>query len=331
MLNPAPIPAHGFPEPAPHLSEEARRYFRETFSRMERDAEQLPATDDTGAFQRRNTDEMRRREPMNAALLERYAPEMQAIRLGGVPVSDIRPARGAIPGKVLIYTHGGGFVAGAAHDALDSTLPLAEETGLRILSVDYTNAPEGDHALIGEQVLAVLAALYAEGFGPGDVGVYGDSAGAAIAASAMLRARARGLPLPAGLVLWSPWADLTRSGDSYLTLADAEPFYASDVLLATAARCYAGDSALTDPLVSILYADYAPGWLPTLIQCGTRELLLSDSVRLHRRMLDGSAVAELELYDGMWHVFQFKPIDSPEAARARGRTGHFLLQRLGVA
>lgn len=331
MLNPAPIPATGFPEPASHLSEEARRYFRDTFSRPERDAEQLPATDDPESFRRRNKEEMRKREPMNAALLERYAPELQALRLGGVPVTDIRPARGAIPGKVLIYTHGGGFVAGASHDALDSTLPLAEETGLRIVSVDYTTAPEADHALIGEQVLAVLAALYAEGFAPGDVGLYGDSAGATIAASAMLRARARGLPLPAGLVLWSPWADLTRSGDSYITLADAEPFYASDTLLATAARCYAGESALADPLVSVLFADYAAGWLPTLIQCGTRELLLSDSVRLHRRMLDGGVAVELELYDGLWHVFQFKPIDSPEAALARGRTGRFLLQRLGVA
>lgn len=331
MLNPVPVAVTGFPEPAPHLSEEARRYFREMFSRAERDAMQLPAAEDIAGWRQRNRDELRRRAPMNAALLERYAADLQAIRLGGVPVNDIRPARGAIAGKALIYIHGGGFVSGAAHDALDSTLPLADETGLRILSIDYTIAPEADHALIGEQVLAVLAALYAQGLAPGDIGIYGDSAGAAIAVSAMLRARARGLPLPAGLVLWSPWADLTLSGDTYLTLADAEPFYASSALLTIAARCYAGDSALTDPLVSVLFADYAPGFPPTLIQCGTRELLLSDAVRLHRRMLDGNVDVELQLYDGLWHVFQFKPVDSPEALLARQRTGRFLLQRLGVA
>lgn len=337
LLTPIPVAASvplsetGFPEPAPHLSAVARRYFLETFVRAERDAMQIPAMDDLDAWRRRNAEELRNREPMNAALQVRFAPDIRSIRLGGVGVTDIRPSRGALPGKVLLYTHGGGFVSGAAHDALDSTLPIAEETGLRILSIDYTPAPHVDHAFIGGQVLAVLEALYAEGFAPSDIGVYGDSAGATIMASAMLRARARGLPLPAGMVLWSPWADLTCSGDTYRTLADAEPFYAHDGLLSAAARCYAGRTDLADPLVSVLFADYAPGYLPTLIQCGTREVLLSDSVRLHRRMLDGGAQVELDLYDGLWHVFQFKPIDSPEAAVARGRTGRFLLRQLGVA
>jgi monoterpene epsilon-lactone hydrolase len=331
MLNPSPVADTGFPEPAPHLSEQARRYFREVFSRTQRDAMQIPAVDDRDEWRRRNLDELRRREPMNARLLEYYAPDLQTIRLGGVTVSDIRPSRGAIAGKVLLYTHGGGFVGGAAHDALDSTLPLAEETGLRILSIDYTPAPEADHELIGAQVLAVLEALYAQGFAPADIAIYGDSAGATIAASAMLRARARGLPLPAALVLWSPLADLTFGGDTCLTLADAEPFYTVDNFLTTGARCYAGKSSLTDPLISILYADYTSCYLPTLIQCGTRELLLSDAVRLHRRMLDGGVDAELQIYDGLWHVFQFKPVDSPEAMLARSRTGQFLLRRLGVA
>lgn len=331
MFKPVPIPVPEFPEPAPHLSEQARRYFHEMFSRAERDAMPIPAADDSAGWRQRNQQELRKRESMNAHLLERYAADLRPLHLGGVPVSDIRPARGAIPGKVLLYTHGGGFVSGAAHDALDSTLPLAEETGLRIVSIDYTPAPAADHALIGEQVVAVLAALYAQGFAPGDIGIYGDSAGATIAASAMLRARARGLPLPAGLVLWSPWADLSCGGDTYRTLLDAEPFYTPEAFLGTAARCYAGASALTDPLVSVLFADYTSGYLPTLIQCGTRELLLSDAVRLHRRLRDSGVDVELDIHDGLWHVFQFKPIDAPEAVTARARTGRFLLRRLGVA
>lgn len=289
----------------------------------------LPAVEDVDGWQRRNAVEMRKREPMNARLLERYASDVQTIHLGGVIVSDIRPKRGAIAGKVLLYTHGGGFVGGASHDALDSTLPLAEETGLRIVSIDYTPAPKADYNVIGEQVLAVLTALYAEGFSPRDIAIYGDSAGATIAASAMLRARDRGVPLPTGLVLWSPWADLTCSGDSYLTLADSEPLY-QESFLDTGALCYAGTTSLTDPLVSVLFADYASGFLPTLIQCGTRELLLSDSVRLHGRMRDSGVDVELQIYDGLWHVFQFKPVDSPEAVLARARTGQFLLRQLGV-
>lgn len=331
MSSPVTIPLSGFPEPAPHLSDVARRYFRESFSRAERDAMRLPALADVAAWTRRNQLELGARSAGNAALLARHAADARPAQMGGVSVTDIRPTRGAIAGKILLYTHGGGFVGGASHDALDSTLPLAEETGLRILSIDYTLAPVADHAVIGEQVLAVLTALYAEGITPADIAIYGDSAGATIAASAMLRARDRGLPLPAALVLWSPWADLTCSGDTYRTMADAEPFYSSDHFLGTVARCYAGGSDLSDPLVSVLYADYAPGFLPTLIQCGTRELLLSDSVRLHRRMRDGGADVELELYDGLWHVFQYKPIESPEAALARAQTGQFLLRRLGLS
>lgn len=331
MSSPVPILLSGFPEPAPHLSDVARRYFRDTFSRDNRDAVRLPAFGDVEAWRRRNEDELRARADSNAALLARYAAAPRPAQVGGVPVTDIRPTRGAISGKVLLYTHGGGFVGGASHDALDSTLPLSEETRLRILSIDYTLAPVADHTVISEQVLAVLTALYAEGFAPADIAIYGDSAGATIAASTMLRAWDRGLPLPAALVLWSPWADLTCSGDTYRTMADAEPFYSSNHFLGTVARCYAGGSDLSDPLVSVLYADYAPGFLPTLIQCGTRELLLSDSVRLHRRMRDGGADVELELYDGLWHVFQYKPIESPEAALARARTGQFLLRRLGLS
>ena len=331
MLDVAPVPVLVFPEPAPHLSEEAQRFFREAFSRADRDAIQIPAPTDHDGWRQRNAAEMRSREPMNAALLARYSSDLGSIVLGGVGVTDIRPSRGALADKVLLYTHGGGFVGGASHDALDSTLPLAEETGLRILSIDYTPAPGADHTRIGEQVLAVLCALYEQGIPPADVAIYGDSAGATIAAAAMLRARDRGMPLPAALVLWSPWADLTCSGDTYRTLADAEPFYAADTFLTTVARCYAGASELSDPSVSVLFANYASGYMPTLIQCGTRELLLSDAVRLHRRLRDSGVDAELEIYDGLWHVFQYKPIESPEATLARARTGQFLLRRLGVA
>lgn len=329
MLNPPPIPATGFPDLAPHLSEEARTYFHTSFSLAERDGARLPSIDDVAGWQRRNAIELSGREARNADLLARYGAELRSLEIGGVAVTDIRPSRGAIDGKALLYVHGGGFVGGSAHDALDSTLPLAEETGLRILSVDYTTAPDADHARIGEQVLCVLAALYEQGYTPSDLAIYGDSAGATIAASAMLRARECGLALPSALVLWSPWADLTCSGDTYRTLVDAEPFY-KQAFLAAVARCYAGESELSDPLVSILYADYRSGFLPTLIQCGTRELLLSDSVRLHRHLLDSGVDAQLEIYDGLWHVFQFKPIDCPEAACARRRTGRFLLQRLGL-
>jgi len=73
-----------------------------------------------------------------------------------------------------------------------------------------------------------------------------------------------------------------------------------------------------------VFGDFARGYPPTLIQAGTRELLLSDSVRLYRKLDAAGIRVTLDLYEGMWHVFQFKPIDSPESRRARRKTCEFL-------
>ena len=143
---------------------------------------------------------------------------------------------------------------------------------------------------------------------------------------AVLKQRDEGAALPAAVLLFSPWADLSNSGDTALTLPEADPTLSYAGLLANSARAYAGNLDLKDPRVSPLYGDFSKGFPPTLIQDGTRTILLSDSVRSYRALKAAGQDAVIDLYEGMWHVFQGAP--APEAAEALASAGAFLRQRL---
>ena len=310
------------------ISPEARVYFEREFSADRRDGLSYPELHDLAGWRAYNRAELEQRACYNQELRQRYQPLLTGSTLAGVPILDIQPRGWTDNGKVIIYTHGGGYVGGTATDALDSTLPLAEESRLRVISVDYTLAPHAKFPQITDETTAVVRALLNTGYRTQDIAIFGDSAGGGLAASTALKVRDQGLGLLAGVVLWSPWADLTGSGDTYLTLAPVEPFFRFDVLLQRAALAYAGPAGRTHPYASPVFSDFSPGYPRTLIQAGTRELLLSDSVRLYQKMDSAGIPVKLDLYEGMWHVFQFKPIDSPEARRARQVTCEFLQECL---
>jgi monoterpene epsilon-lactone hydrolase len=143
--------------------------------------------------------------------------------LGGIPVLDIKPEGWQNNGKVLIYTHGGGYTMFSARSTLNSAGPVAHDTGMRVISVDYTLAPFAKFDQITDQVIAVFQGLQKEGYGLKDMAIYGDSAGGGLAAGSVLKMRDQGLGMPAAVVLWSPWADITETGDTYATLEAADP------------------------------------------------------------------------------------------------------------
>jgi acetyl esterase/lipase len=122
--------------------------------------------------------------------------------------------------------------------------------------------------------------------------------------------------MPAAAALLSPWADITKTGDTYHTLRGIDPVLYYDLNLRNSAKAYAGKHNMKDPLVSPVYADYSPGFPPTLIQVGTREIFLSNCARLQRKMLDAGVDVQLTLWEGMWHVFQYLPPLSKESREA---------------
>lgn len=195
-----------------------------------------------------------------------------------------------------------------------------------MISVDYTTAPRARWQEIIGQVVSVFKALNEEGFAMKDLAIYGDSAGGGLAAGAVLKLRDMGLGMPAAVVLWSPWADITETGDTYVTLKEAEPIYLYDRVLGPSADAYADPKDQKNPYVSPVYGDFAKGFPPTLIQGGTREIFLSNFVRLYQVLDTAGQTVKLDLYEGMPHVFQIRLPDSPESVTAVKKMNDFLEQ-----
>jgi acetyl esterase/lipase len=245
-----------------------------------------------------------------------------------VAVLDIMP-RGWKPGaKVLVYTQGGAHTFGSAHSTLPISALAANAMGLRVISIDYTVAPEGKWQRATDEVLSVFDALAKEGIDAKHVAIFGDSAGGALAAGSVLKMRDKRMPLPAAVVLWAPWADITDRGDTAVTLKHADPAYLYDRHLKHAADAFAAPADQKNPYVSPVYGDFSKGFPPTLIQGGTKEIFLSHFVRLYRAIDDAGGVAVLDPYEGMPHVFQPVLPDAPETRACLRKMQAFLKEHL---
>ena len=266
---------------------------------------------------------------IDAWVVEAYQPNLRESDLGGVKVLDIHPRSWEENGKSLIFLHGGAYVLFSSKSSLVGSIPLADVSRLRVLSVDYGLAPFQRFPAAVDQVMCVLQALIDSGYSPTDLALCGDSAGGALACAAVLKLRDQGYRLPAALILWSPWADISRTGDTYYTLADQDALdYESQ--LNKAALAYADPELHRHPYVSPVYADYNPGFPPTLIQGGTKEIFLSNFIRLYQAMDQAGVDVKLDLYEGMWHVFQaLGVVEIPEVQVALAKTAAFLRQHLG--
>jgi epsilon-lactone hydrolase len=263
----------------------------------------------------------------NEIALRKYPSSSEHRTLGGVPVVEIRPPGWKDDGKILVYTHGGGYVSGGPESSICGW--AADETGIRIISIGYTLAPESKWDHTTDQIIGVLEALQKEGHALKNMAIFGDSAGGGLAAGSVLKMRDKGLGMPAAVVLWSPWADITETGDTYFTLKKADPILDYPLGLKKAADAYADPKDQKNPYVSPVYGDYSRGFPPTLIQGGTKEIFLSDFVRQYRAIDNAGGTAVLDIYEGMPHVFQVFIFDSPESKQAMTKMKKFLAAYLG--
>jgi monoterpene epsilon-lactone hydrolase len=251
-------------------------------------------------------------------------------QMGGVHVVEVLPPSYRDDGTVLIYVHGGGFIGGSAHSSLISSGLMARATGRRVISVDYTLAPTGQWRLVTDQLVAVYKAVLASGIPASRVGLYGESAGGNIIAGTAFKIRDEGLAAPAGLALISPASDLTGAGDTRVTLGEADPILYGP-FIQPAIDLYAPPADQKNPYVSPVYGDFSKGYPPTLIIGGTKELLLSDMVRLHRAIRDAGGESRLELYEGMPHAFPPSMANTPEGRSAIAEQVAFWNQHLAKA
>lgn len=310
----------------PTISQEAQ-VVMSSFSRKIRNIQSPDSKDIEGwkSFWKENEKAM---EDDNEDVINTFKPKLTQMEMGGIPVIDIKPQNWVDNGKILIYTHGGAYTLFSASSTLSGCVPVADETGLRIISIDYTVAPNANWNKITDQVIAVIVALINEGYNQSDIGIYGDSAGGGLAAGAVLKARDKGIGLLGAVVLWSPWSDITENGDTYASLKDADPILNYNGILDNSAAAYAATADQKNPYVSPVYADYSKGFPPTLIQVGSKEIFLSNAIR-HYQVLDQAGIdVKIDPYEGMWHVFQAFSWKIPEADIARKKMATFLEQKL---
>ncbi|MEV0090237.1 alpha/beta hydrolase [Streptomyces sp. NPDC050738] len=265
-----------------------------------------------------------------AAGVGRPAPDGVATRrtvLGGRPALELIPAEASGPGR-LLFLHGGGYVIGSPDTHAGLAGELARRAGLRAVSVDYRLAPEHSFPAAVDDGLAAYRELLDAGTDPRDLVIAGDSAGGGLSIATLLAAREAGLPQPAAVVTFSPWADLTLTGGSMRSKEDADPiFTASDVR--AYADLYAGTADRAHPLASPVFADLT-GLPPLLVQVGSNEVLLDDAVRLAGRAGADDVDVTLEIGAGLPHVYQLNYGRLDEADAALDRAARFLTTHLGA-
>ncbi len=261
-------------------------------------------------------------------VVKRLQPTVTEIELGGVPVLEIKPKNWKENGQVLVYTHGGAYTMLSAKSTLGSSALIADATKLKVISIDYTLAPHAQWQQVTDQVVNVFQALRKQGYAMKDMAIFGDSAGGGLAAGSVLKMRDRGMGMPAAVILWSPWSDITDTGDTYVTLRHAEPSYLYEKTLKPSADAYAQRKDQKHPYVSPVYGDYKKGFPPTLIQGGTKEIFLSNFIRHYQALDTAGQTVKLDLYEGMSHLFQSKIPNSPESKTALSKDDAFLKQHL---
>ncbi len=249
--------------------------------------------------------------------------------LAGVPVYWITPAGHSDAKGLFLFLHGGAYVFGGGESAAREAALVAAYTGLKTVSIDYRMPPEHPHPAAVEDTVSVYRALL-ERSPAGQIALGGTSAGAGLSMAAVHRFKTLELPLPAALYLGTPWADLTKTGDSLYTLEGIDRVLVTyDGVLGAAAEIYANGSSLYDPLLSPVYGEFEH-FPPTYLVTGTRDMFLSDTVRVHRKLKLAGVTTELNVFEGISHAGYAMAPGAPEFEQNYSEMAAFVLAHLGI-
>jgi monoterpene epsilon-lactone hydrolase len=255
----------------------------------------------------------------------RTGAKIAPAEVGGVQGEWIT-CEGAGDRPTLLYVHGGGFIACAPQTHRSLTVAFAR-AGYDTFAPDYRLAPEHPFPAGLDDVVAAYRAL-SRRVDARRVVIAGDSAGAALAVSLLVRSRDEGLPLPAAAVLFSPFADLSVTGDSVHSNASRCAMFTPEGF--TRARAYyIGDRDPREPLVSPIYADLH-GLPPLLIHVGQNETLLDDSRRLAERARQAGVDVTLKVWPAVPHVWQLFHRWIPEGRTSIEEACRFFADHLGA-
>ena len=232
---------------------------------------------------------------------------VEKFNVGEVPAEWIKPDFAHGDRAIILYCHGGGYTCGNLNLARILAGKMALSTGLEVLSFAYRLAPENPYPAAIEDALEVWNYLMYMGFGASDIILAGDSAGGNLALELCINLKNNGRMIPRGLILMSPWTDMTMSGQSYKTCKEKDPTITAEYIDAVR-EAYAGKKAKFErPEYSPLFADLK-NMPPAIIQVGSNEVLRSDSEMLAKKLRESGSFVRIEVYKGGWHVFQQMPL-----------------------
>lgn len=248
---------------------------------------------------------------------------IERVSVGGIPAEWV-VAPEVAPVCTILFLHGGAYISGAAQNYRAFTSRLSAACNARILALDYRLAPEEPFPTAIEDAQAAYTWLREHDDLP--LFILGDSAGGGLSLALLHALNIARIPQPRAVLLLSPWVDLTLSGESYTTRAEADPWL-SEKMVTVAAEMYLNGANPQSPLISPLFGTF-DGLPPLLIMVGGREILLSDSLRLAEKASAAGVSVTLDVWYDMIHVFPiFAPL-LPEAQHAIDRIGLFLRYHL---
>jgi len=263
-------------------------------------------------------------------LLERMNVKVEKTTIDGVRAFIVTPATiaPANANRVLIHMHGGCYVLNPREAALPEAVMMAGFGGFKVISVDYRMPPEGyfpaaldDGMAVYKNVLKTTDAK--------NVGIIGTSAGGALVLEMGLRAKQLNLPMVGAIASGTPMSDVTKVGDTFYTNEMVDNVLVSrDGFCDAGTKVYAAGHDLKDPMLSPVYGDFA-NFAPTILTSGTRDLLLSNTVRVHRKLRDAGIESFLQVFEGQSHAHYLRDDTAPETRAAFAEIAGFFNKHLG--
>ena len=270
--------------------------------------------------------------PTIPVMAERLHVKVEPGTIDGVRVYTIVPDD--IPARnrdrLAVHVHGGCYVLNPREAALPEAMMLAGFARMKVIAVDYRMPPEAYFPAALDDGMTVYKAAIKQTDAK-NVAVFGSSAGGALTLEMMLRAKAEHLPMPGAIAPGTPMSDVTKVGDTFATNAMVDNVLVSpDGFCDAATRFYAHGHDLADPLLSPVYGDLA-GFPPTILTSGTRDLLLSNTVRVNQKLRAAGIETRLQVFEGQSHAQFYRDDRIPEVKEAFAEIAAFFDKHLGVS
>jgi monoterpene epsilon-lactone hydrolase len=267
--------------------------------------------------------------PNLAAMRDRLHVKVEPAAIDGVKVFILTPATIAPVNRnqLLVQVHGGCYVLGPGEADLAEALLIAGLGHFKVIAVDYRMPPDAYFPAALDDAMTVYKAA-TRMVNPKRLGIIGTSAGGALVLEMVLRAKQDRITLPAAVSAGTPMSDVTKTGDSFQTNALVDNVLVSpNGFCDAAARFYANNHDMHDPMLSPVYGDMH-GFPPTILTTGTRDLLLSNTVRVHRKLREAGVEAELQVFEGQSHAYFARDDRIPEDREAFGEIAAFFDKHL---